>query len=536
MTASGAGAKLLGMSDTTTDAQKDEERKKGGVSFSLEQLESLQNTLQAASPVGVGAGVGAGGAAASAAGALGSKIAMLIVLSMLGAGAVNMARLNAPKPKLAAPRHDRPAEKPKYEGDLSNLPKSEAPVEHIQDVVIGNMTGKSAEQLAADAAAADAQAKAEAEADQKAKDSAAAASAAAPAAPTGPEANRPTVAGSKAPPAIPKPNSPFNSKFGGLSGVPGGGGGGAHASGGAPAAPPAGALARGAASTLSKGFGPSGPGAKSGGRAIGGGGKGGHAFGQLQAVNGFSRAGARASSAEGGANGADRGFSNGGNYGGSPIGVGGGGAGISGAGTHTGAAGGKTAQSGPIGSGMGEDGTKAAAPATASNATPWQTFVDIAKWALIIAGIMMLATFVLASMAKKTTPIGSGLMLAAQICAGIAVAAGAVAAACGIAVAAMGQTMQGLMFTAGGAVVSFLAYKQLTNEMDESSQAADKVTSTGNDPAAQAPGKGTLMAGPDGPTSSSWTYTPEQVTGYHISDFGADVTTSPATFTPTAAV
>jgi hypothetical protein len=472
------------MSDSIHDEQapkKDEERKKGGVSFSLEQLESLQNTLAQA---GSGAG-SAGAGATAAAGALGSKIAMVVVVSMLGAGAFNMSRLNAPpKPLIAAPSKAKFADKTKYEGDLSKLPSSEKSVEHIQDVVIGNMDGKTAEQRAADAAAADAQAKAEA--DQQAKDQAAAkaaqdaqaASAVTPA-PSAPAA--PTTNSSHGAPSIPKPNSPFSSKFGALSGAPAGAGGTGASGGGAH--PGAGAgLAHPAASGLSKGFGPNGASAKSGGSRAIGGGKGGNAFSQLTTVNGFSRSGAASGTGEGGASNADRGFSNNGGIGGSPIA--GGGGGVSGQGVHTGAATSKGSQSGPIGSGAGQgDGTQAAAAASHTNATSWQGFVDIGKIAMIIGVAMLAAAFLLSKKAEAiaaANALDGGAaaapwFLAAQICAGIAIAAGAVAAICGIAIMGQGQMVAGALFTAGGAAIGVLAYLQLTSATDQSAEASSKL-------------------------------------------------------------
>lgn len=464
---------------------EEEEKKKGaaplpaggagsgaGSSFSLEQLESLQNSL---GQLGMGAPAAGGAAGGGMAAALASKVGMIIVVGMLGVGAMNMRSnqlsLNA-KPRAKA-------EKPHYEGDLSNLPTNPQQPDAIQGVVIGDMTRKG-DEAAAEAAAAEAAARAQADADAEAAkkqaddQAAAAAKAAASMSPTpAMKAGDLTAKAAKLP--LGKGGKGFDKKFGQLSTSLGSGSGGASSS----ASFKPNAVAQGQSKSMGaspKATGMRGLGAKGGGR-------GGRAFGQLQNINGLSRQGAKVGG-EGGSSLADQGFSNGAG-GGSAIT--GGGSGVGGAGVMI-----SHPDSSPNGAPVGgqngggnADGTQAPPDAGHKNATPWQKYVDIATWAMVIAGIALLATYVLAQMAKKTIPVGSGLLLAAKIAAGIAIAAGAVCAAMGLIVMGMGQTMQGLMYTAGGAIVGVLAYKQLVSEMDLSKEASE-----------------TLISGPDPETST----------------------------------
>src|SRR5205823_1879132 len=103
-------------------------------------------------------------------------IGMLIVVTMLGAGAMNMAK--KPTPLNGASRARAKAEKVKYEGDLASLPTRQEQPEAIQGVVLGDLDRKGDAQDAAAAAAADAAAKADGKAEAKADEAGKAAAAA----------------------------------------------------------------------------------------------------------------------------------------------------------------------------------------------------------------------------------------------------------------------------------------------------------------------------------------------------------------------
>jgi hypothetical protein len=471
-------------------AQSDkEEKKKGaapvplgsggsGASFSLEQLESLQFTLSQTSAT-------AAATTASATAALVSKAVMLVLVTMLGAGAMNMRHANE-LPKTGIARPSAPAEKPKYEGDLSNLPTKPQDQPALQDVVVGDMARKGEDDAAAKAAA-DAAAAAEAEKQaqaQKEKDEAGKAAKAASATPAM-AAGDLTAKAAK----MPQAKKAFNKSFGQLSSSLGGGSGLSGGIGGSFQRP----LTASAAPGASRGMGAS-PAPRGGGatKAIGSG-RGGRAFRQLQNANALSRAAAH-TSGEAAAQGASGAFDNN-RGGGSPIT--GGGAGITGIGTHTGGADTRPNQGGPIGSGAGNgDGTSAPPESGHSNATPWQTFVDIAKWAMLAAVALMLAAYILAQHAKAiaaANALDGGVaaapwFMAAKICAGLAIAAALTVTTMGLIVMGQGQMMQGGLFAAGGAAVGVLAYLQLTSAIDQSNAA-----------------KANLWAGPDqvGPMSNS---------------------------------
>jgi len=335
----------------------------------------------------------------------------------------------------------------------------------IQGVVIGNMDGKTDEQRAAEAAAADAAAKAEAEKQAKDADAAKAVAAAAPVASATPAMKAGDLSSKAA--KIAKANT-FDKKFGQLSSSLGSGNSGLAGGIGGSFQRPLNAPA------LGKSGGMQGNNAAKGGaptKAIGAG-RGGRAFRQLVNANQQSRSAAR-SSGEGAAQGASGAFDNN-RGGGSPIT--GGGAGITGQGVHLGASDSKPNQGGgPINAKDG-GGTQAPPDAGHTNATPWQTAVDVAMYCGIAAGLLLLIAKVLMKSAKSTIPIGSGLFLAAQICAGLALACAAAVMVCGGIIMGYGQTMQGGIMMAVGGVIGYLAYDTLTTDKEPDAGAKIQMT------------------------------------------------------------
>ncbi|MFA6004303.1 MAG: hypothetical protein WC881_09570 [Elusimicrobiota bacterium] len=175
----------------------------------------------------LGGGSGSGSGAIGAISGLGGKVAVSLLVATLGAGAFGVGRVLAPddknfkadkKPKLFAS-----AEKPKYAGDLSNLPGMQAQPSGL-GMVAGSLDGMtSAEREAkaqadADAAkaAADAQAQADAQAAQQAAPQ--------PGMPADPAALAAAAAGGNAAGADKSMNRKFGELSKGLGGLSGGSG------------------------------------------------------------------------------------------------------------------------------------------------------------------------------------------------------------------------------------------------------------------------------------------------------------------------
>lgn len=113
-------------------------------------------------------------------------------------------------------------------------------------------------------------------------------------------------------------------------------------------------------------------------------------------------------------------------------------------------------------------------PDQSENVTKWQPLVD-AAWNLVkIAGILMIAAFVFGLLAKANIPYVSWIAYyIAKICYIGAMIAGATAAVLGLYIAiGHGQWMQGLILTAIGGLIAYLAYQASEGLVNPAASAA----------------------------------------------------------------
>jgi hypothetical protein len=439
------------MNTTTPDAnkKKEEEKKKGGVVFSLDKLQTLQRGMSS---------MGAGGASAAATQALIGKIAVALLVGIVGSSAVGISKLNKAtgvdnKAKFGSIKRTR-ADKPKYDDvDPSKLATRPAAASSLPGVVEGDMSGKTEAQKAQEAAeAAAAQEQAEAEAKRKAEEEAQAkaaeeqAKAAAAAAAAG-SAN----ASASAPANMPTGPVGGGAKLsGGLSGLGGGGGGGGGGSGARMSAASAGAstgFSKDMKGGIARGGSPA-RGLKMAGAT--------RSFRQLQASNQLSRSGAAAGGTEAGSASASNAF--GGHSGaGSPIG--GGGAGITGPGVFTGKATTSGSGGGPMGGGGAGGGTEAAPEAQGKDDSPWKGARDRGLQMMLAAIGCITAAILIKKFADLAGPYGQvwkvamyGLLAAAALAIGIV-------AMSAIQCMTQGGWWQGASLALGAAGLGFACYQ-----------------------------------------------------------------------------
>jgi hypothetical protein len=181
---------------------------------------------------------------------------------------------------------------------------------------------------------------------------------------------------------------------------------------------------------------------------------------QLSNANALSRQAAGASGPENSAQAADAAF-NANNGAGNVIsgpGVGNGG------GSGVGDSGGSTNPNtgGPVGGQ--DDPYQAPATPAGKNVTKWQGMVDMAKMLLMVLTVLGLLALIL-----EKTGYGAALL---PVIYGAMVAVGAIVALLGIAIMAMGQYLQGAIFTAIGAIAAYLAYQQITTDANQTAEVA----------------------------------------------------------------
>lgn len=443
--------------------KEEEERKKAGVPLTLARGgKGVASLARGGAGMGAGAGTVAAGNVGSAAIVL-SKAGILIVMTALGIGAWGVGQYMrpgnndfAPKTKVGA---DKNAAKPSYDVDPSSLPKDSARNDAMM-VVPTSLDGKTEEQRRAEAEAAAAAAKAQEEANK-------------PQEPKAPDANA-VVAGvvpgdaaaaAAAGAADGAKKGAFANKFGTLSTLGSGRAGGSQLTGGSGNFGGVGqnfgqklGSARGMGVTRS-------PGRTSARIARGTPGR--SAFRQLQNANALSRAGASGATGEAAATSAGQAFNN--NPGANSA--------ITGQGaqpTNTGGVGGgNTAPStNPSGSGPtlgtenygngGGDGTSTPPMPRGQDVSPWKMAAAVGGACLMLAGVLLMASAICSNIGKGAGPTAPGWFAAAKYLAMAAMALGAIATLCGLAVMGMGQTMYGMIMTGGGALITVLAYMAMS--------------------------------------------------------------------------
>ncbi len=453
------------------ERKKDDDRKAGLPALNLRSAGAYGGAMPGAPAAGAGAGAGLLGL-----GTLGGKIALVLVLTTLGAGAFGVVRMLAPSQEGSMRSWRVGAARPSDQPAVSAQPA--APSAQAESsglgMVSGSLDDRTAAQKAADAAAA------KAAADAAAASKADASANATPAA----------VAGSLTAQAGGPKASPFATKFGALSqGTAGGGQIGAALNGGSGLS---GGIGLGFDHALGapKGFSSSRgtPAAQSALMARSGTRGRGIAYRQLTRANGLSHQ-AAASSGETSNALASEAFNN------HPVGAG---SPITGGGAMGATTGAGTTAGGPLNgptNGVQMQNTQAAQTASHKDSTPWGAQAKLATMLLVIAGIALLAAQLLAAMARKAWIAASWAMPLAQMLAVVAAGLGAAAAALGILMMKQGQMMYGAIFTGGGALISILSVKALLDDTFNANTAVHNAGTTATDKAADALGGKVSPAG-----------------------------------------